>query len=362
MTRNATIDIARGLGILAVVLGHNWLVLNDRGELFRIIYSFHVPLFFFLSGVLLRESRDIRPFLRARIHGLLKPYGVVLAAALVGDAVRHAVGNGGSALTWGAVAGIVYGTGQTIPWMPLWFLPHLFLASVFVVLFVDRLSGRPKFVLWGLAAGLLAIGVASIGLFWEPRPWLGGVLGEIATGLPWSLDLLPISSAYLLAGYLLQAPVKDFRFRPSMFLAAAALFGGLHLGFDQTMDLNRRLYGNGVISTLQAACGIYLLLGLADALAGQRRVAPEIARFGRASLFVLIFHGIIQGRVFGLLSRYPLDPRLAALLSFLAASLLPLAAYELAKRSTVLAALLLPYREAPAERLPPDPEPIGSTR
>lgn len=34
-SRVVNVDIARGLGIAAVVLGHNWIVLNDRGELFR---------------------------------------------------------------------------------------------------------------------------------------------------------------------------------------------------------------------------------------------------------------------------------------------------------------------------------------
>jgi fucose 4-O-acetylase-like acetyltransferase len=46
--RNATIDIARGIGIILVVLGHNWLVLEDKGELFRVIYSFHLPRLFFV--------------------------------------------------------------------------------------------------------------------------------------------------------------------------------------------------------------------------------------------------------------------------------------------------------------------------
>ena len=44
------IDIARGIGILLVVMGHNDFSLISP-FLFKLIYSFHMPLFFFMSGI-----------------------------------------------------------------------------------------------------------------------------------------------------------------------------------------------------------------------------------------------------------------------------------------------------------------------
>ena len=38
--RNTTIDVAKGIGIILVVAGHNWSVLHPKGEVFRIIFSF----------------------------------------------------------------------------------------------------------------------------------------------------------------------------------------------------------------------------------------------------------------------------------------------------------------------------------
>lgn len=29
--------------MLPVVFGHNWIALHDSGELFRIVFSFHMP-------------------------------------------------------------------------------------------------------------------------------------------------------------------------------------------------------------------------------------------------------------------------------------------------------------------------------
>ena len=43
-------DIARGMGILLVVLGHNHVCASGTA-IFLSIYSFHIPLFFFLSGL-----------------------------------------------------------------------------------------------------------------------------------------------------------------------------------------------------------------------------------------------------------------------------------------------------------------------
>ena len=46
------IDVARGIGIIAVVAGHVW-----TGGAFRnALYSFHMPLFFLLSGLLSRPQ------------------------------------------------------------------------------------------------------------------------------------------------------------------------------------------------------------------------------------------------------------------------------------------------------------------
>src|SRR5262247_1929309 len=67
------IDIARGLGILLVVLAH-----NDFGYIsqygYQVIYSFHMPLFFFLSGYFIKTDISFFEFFKKRFHSLLKPF------------------------------------------------------------------------------------------------------------------------------------------------------------------------------------------------------------------------------------------------------------------------------------------------
>lgn len=64
------IDILRGFAIFLVTLGH---VLEKSGyhesSLFAFIYSFHMPLFFCISGYVCALSSDKRKFVGSPIGG-----------------------------------------------------------------------------------------------------------------------------------------------------------------------------------------------------------------------------------------------------------------------------------------------------
>lgn len=55
--RNHSIDVIKGWGILLVIVGHILLGSADQNVLRYIIYSFHMPLFFFISGYLLNINK-----------------------------------------------------------------------------------------------------------------------------------------------------------------------------------------------------------------------------------------------------------------------------------------------------------------
>lgn len=61
MRRSTFIDIAKGIGIILVVLGH----LDTNGQISReVIYSFHMPLFFLLSGIFANTKMDFKLYLK----------------------------------------------------------------------------------------------------------------------------------------------------------------------------------------------------------------------------------------------------------------------------------------------------------
>lgn len=66
--RDQNLDIAKGIGILLVVWGHCSLIWFDE------IYSFHMPLFFFLSGCVLNISKPYKDIVKRKANQLLIPY------------------------------------------------------------------------------------------------------------------------------------------------------------------------------------------------------------------------------------------------------------------------------------------------
>lgn len=70
---NNNIAIAKALGIILMVIGHS----GCPQTLFRFIYLFHMPLFFFCSGIFYKEmstTANFATFLKKRIKGLYIPF------------------------------------------------------------------------------------------------------------------------------------------------------------------------------------------------------------------------------------------------------------------------------------------------
>lgn len=78
---NSYLDVLKGLAIILVVFGHSIQFLSTGGRfddniLFRIIYSFHMPLFMFLSGA--AAAYSLRPmdftFIKRKFYQLVIPF------------------------------------------------------------------------------------------------------------------------------------------------------------------------------------------------------------------------------------------------------------------------------------------------
>lgn len=68
--RDETIDIAKAVGIILVVLGHT------NFEFKNVIYQFHMPLFFFLSGMVWNKNKSITPceYIKKKLKSLYLPF------------------------------------------------------------------------------------------------------------------------------------------------------------------------------------------------------------------------------------------------------------------------------------------------
>src|SRR5690606_1335374 len=110
------IDVAKGIGILLIALGHNRIFSSHYGDAANFLAAFRLPFFFFISGVIFSATnRRVGSIALMRADAWLKPY---LMALLAGGLLKVMVGK---ETVESVLLGIFYGTGFTLGWNVLWF-------------------------------------------------------------------------------------------------------------------------------------------------------------------------------------------------------------------------------------------------
>lgn len=349
--RLALIDVAKGLGILLIVLGHNPIFSSTNHGFADLLSSFRLPFFFFISGTLFSYGKkSLGRVAFDRADAWLKPTAVVVIAF---GLTRVLAGQAGPEPM---LLGLLFATGFTLTWTPMWFLPHLWLLYVFATVLMTY---GHALVNTGLkrAVGLCLMGLLGYGCL---QLFDSGLTNSACLhnsqfdmnlfdcGLPFSADLLLITTTYFLAGYFVSAQVKAFQ--PNYLFGALtlAVLLGLHGGFGYTVDFNTRRYDHVLISTIQAMAGIYTMLCLCSLLTHSARALAFFSYFGRASLFILIFHAWLTYKLFVVLPRYLEWPWLVAVIMYLVSLMVPIVLWELAKRNKVMSMLMLPRKQKAA--------------
>lgn len=234
------IDISKIIGIYIVILGH---ILNSdkpiEGELNTMIYAFHMPFFFFVSGVLFStKNQSLWEFCRSKIKSIIIPYFLLNIACMllyipkyiytlefpIQDLSTLCDGHMGTAFSG-----------------PSWFLICLFYV-MFLAFVVSKLN------IW-LQSFVMVISV---------------ILSYIVSGksLPLDFNCVPCAFAFFYGGYLLKRYLPDLRWKKIYVLLCTvvtlvmfvilALYNG-HVSMD--MILGRTNYLFWVV----AALGITML-------------------------------------------------------------------------------------------------------
>jgi len=153
------LDMAKGIGIFLVVLGHIEFIQEST---LRFIFSFHMPLFFVIGGMLgfltKEQEKSVLDVLRKKAQGILLPYAsfslILLTMAVTGYLVNPD-GVPGETLARQFIDSF---TGYGLH--TLWFLPAYFLANTSFYLL-----NRYQKPIWRnvtiLALAALALGVSK---------------------------------------------------------------------------------------------------------------------------------------------------------------------------------------------------------
>lgn len=123
--RVSYLDVFKGFGIFFVVFGH----VTHIGILREYIWNFHMPLFFFVSGLLYKPNLRFKDFLLKRIKSIYIPYILFFLVTFCYWLLIERHVRGGEYSIWHQLFGLPYGTyeGNHLYFNgALWFLPCLF--------------------------------------------------------------------------------------------------------------------------------------------------------------------------------------------------------------------------------------------
>lgn len=283
LSRIVWVDHLKALGIFLVVLGHHGIP-RFVGQL---IYSFHVPLFFFIAGYLFDFQRfgNARQFLFQRFRTLIIPYfSLAVVNYLFWLIVVRSLPIGKGELQIPAtqpLLGIFYavGVGQwRIPLSAaLWFLPCLFVTEL---LFwgIGKLCKQNKLK---IACALLVAGIAG---------YMDSTF--IRFRFPWSMDVALTAVVFYGMGFVLKEDVvkkKNTAFWDKMVMAGAcyALLA-FFCFFNRGADMNGNHYNNPGLFYAAAFFGIYGTIGVSQMIPSNRLMAF----IGRNTLLIMGLHGM----------------------------------------------------------------------
>ena len=319
--RIAVWDIAKGIGIILVVYGHCLRGLTSAGLISEfsfvrvtdyVIYTFHMPLFFFISGIFVRNaiSKGTAQFWRNRLLTIVYPY---LLWSILQGSLQVALAGSHISNTQISIDHLYVILWQPIS--PFWFLYALFFSSGIAYL-TRSLNTVP---LVALAAILFLLSHAIF---------------------PWQVADIAYANFYLSLGILVAAKLP----RPESITEHASpimLWGafGVATAIGYLVHIPERMWVPSALLAIGA-----ILASCKNIESHAHKLTRLLATIGRASMAIYVMHVLILGGMRALLFRVA-DISQPAVLIFLCTSMgvfIPIAVQGISDRLNISPLLGLP--------------------
>jgi acyltransferase len=283
--RSNWIDTLKGIGIILVVIGH--LAANIYDDLVRYIYSFHMPLFFFISGYLfnLNKYKEVPlKFLQKKVKTLLLPYLAFTVISydfyMICDFLlrvyQPAVYNEnilGKGIYFNLIN--IFLTQKELINTPLWFLLCLFTVEILFYLISRRFYRSQNNILYFI------IFLSFIGYIcsnYSPTHFL------------WKLDVAFTAISFYAAGFFSHKNYNKLFLERRLYIFFILLILHLVSCFEnQNVNMISLRYGNYILFYISAFSGIYTYFYLAQTI----KSSKVLEYYGKNSLIILGTHYII---------------------------------------------------------------------
>ena len=279
------IDTAKGLGIILVIYGH----ISFRPEWWNVwLCSFHMPLFFFLSGLTFNKDNyaDFKLFFSTKVKQLVIPYLIFAVIAWLWSFIEQIISlTRDYGFDWRYLLkqgiGIILQIRTTSYGVGVWFIPCIFVAFL-LLYFIIKLSKHDNVVIAIYSSICLICGYLYC--------------TYIDIKLPWGIDAAFIAVFFMAMGTILrQKLLCNFKnYKMMVGIGIVSFFINIIFALLNYKVLNRTVgmwsnnYGNLVYFILGAVSGIIVTIVISQFLK-----LKFIQNIGKHSIFYYGLHIII---------------------------------------------------------------------
>ena len=275
------IDIAKGITILLVIIGHT---IKTDTFLWRFIFSFHMPIFFIISGYLFKEN-TLKKLIKKNLKRMFVPYLgtsliIVFIAVFAKMFLHHTFYSMPEDLSSLCIS-IIYGCGVNYPkfftpiWMigAIWFLLCLFFAEIFFAITIQLTSKLNIYI-----QATIIVFLSFVGFF----------IGQYIF-LPWNIDISLVALVFLYAGYMFKKKnIINLRVNTLVLILLIILWAtSVQLG---AMDMAGRKYSNFIICIIGAISASYIIIKFCKLISKYMLIDKYLSTLGKETLVILCFH------------------------------------------------------------------------
>ena len=277
--RFRSIDIARGIAMVSIVLGH-----LGNPTINRVVFTYHLPIFFLITGYFFKPEDGYREFLSKKWRQLLVPYFFTCCLMCL-FCVLYSIYSGQNWLMeLGSYAyASLYGAGDSYvePFYikaigAIWFLWATFWGE----LFLKKLLTLKTWIRWIIVAFILVLCCFSWRIIW----------------LPLSIQAGGVALFYMYLGYVLKQEMPKIKEalttkRKVLLVVFCFAMWGLMIYQFEAFWLVHCEIGNGLLDILGSLCGCYLLIIASGFLDRKTKLISKVCAFyGKYSLLFLSIH------------------------------------------------------------------------
>lgn len=272
------IDIAKGIAMILVILGHTKKLVSPT--IVWWLYTFHMPLFFMLSGMVFNPDKykTFKEMFKAKFKSLIIPYISFCLILWFWEYIVKRPTNFLNDKTFDKFLGIFLGERGGTYYLSMWFIPALFLSEI--LLYILNKVLKNKKIFFTISSMIPAV----LGCI---------IIKNINRGVYWSADLVPTAISFMTVGYFLKTYREKIQFGKCknaiimiMMIAINIFVGYINYKNSGKADLYELNIGNSVYFYVSALSGAFAVI-LFCKLLNKCRILEYI---GRNSLIYYAFH------------------------------------------------------------------------